>query len=79
MTEKIVTITNHGMVCIPSPLRKKYGLKDGNQVVISDSEEGRITIIPLESMESIREKSYTLEELKEELQKSRKEEKRLEE
>ena len=79
MEEKIVVITNHGMICIPAPLRKKYALKDGSKVIISDDEMGQITIIPLETMESIREQSYSLEELKDELKKSRKEEKGLEE
>lgn len=69
---------NHGMVNIPARIRKKYGLKDGDEVLIVDEGEGCIKIMIVESIESIREKSFTAEEIMEDLKKSRKVELELE-
>jgi len=60
--QKLVKITNKGMISIPAAIRKKFALHDGDQVVISEEEDGTIKIYPLESIESLRERSITVAE-----------------
>jgi len=75
IAQKIVKITNHGMIIIPSHIRKKYGLKDGDRVLIVDDEEdGFIKIYPIVPIEKIRENSFTTEEMLNQLKQDRKEE-----
>jgi AbrB family looped-hinge helix DNA binding protein len=64
-------IVNHGMINIPAQIRKKYRLKDGDEVLVMDEDDGYIKLVILESIESIREKSFTAEEIMEELNKAR--------
>ena len=52
--EKTVKITNRGMITIPSRIRKKFNLKDGDEVVVTE-DEGIIKIIPILEIEKIRE------------------------
>jgi len=42
----IVNISNHGRITIPSEIRKKYGWKDGDQVIIIDHPLEGIKILP---------------------------------
>ena len=42
----IVNISNHGRITIPSELRKKYGWKDGDKVIIIDHPLEGIKILP---------------------------------
>lgn len=46
MQNKIITVNRKGMITLPSPLRKKYNLHEGSQVVILDI-EGKLEIIPI--------------------------------
>ena len=64
-------VVNHGMINIPAQIRKKYKLKDGDEVLVMDEGDGYIKIIILDSIESIREKSFTAEEIMEEIKKVR--------
>jgi len=73
VNEKEVTITNRGMITIPAAFRKSYNLKDGDKVLIIE-DEGTLKIIPIKDAETLRLNSYSLEELKKEMDKSRKEE-----
>ena len=41
----IVTVSSKGWVVIPSPVRKKIGLKPGMKVVVSE-QEGKIVLMP---------------------------------
>jgi len=43
---KIVSISNHGRITIPSEIRKKYGWKDGDKVIIIDHPLEGIKILP---------------------------------
>ncbi len=71
--EKPVTITNNGMITIPAILRKRYNLKDGDKVfVIEDG--GALKIIPIKKAEEIRKDSYSVDEMKTEMEKSKNEE-----
>lgn len=50
----IVNISNHGRVTIPSELRKKYGWKDGDKVIIIDHPLEGIKILPFIPEEKMR-------------------------
>jgi AbrB family looped-hinge helix DNA binding protein len=66
------------MITIPANLRKKYGLKDGDQVIVIE-DEGMLKIIPVESIESLQNRSISTKEMMEILERSREEELELEE
>lgn len=66
------------MITIPASLRKKYGLQDGDQVIVVE-DEGMLKIIPLESIKSLQNRSVTTKEMLEILKRSREEELELEE
>ena len=76
--DNIVKVTNRGMITIPASLRKKYGLRDGDQVIVVE-DEGMLKIIPIESIESLQNRSITTKEMLEILKRSREEELELEE
>lgn len=73
VNEKEVTITNRGMITIPAAFRKIFNLKDGDKVLIIE-DEGTLKIIPIKNPESLRLNSYDTEEMRREMDKSRKEE-----
>jgi len=78
MISKSVKITNHGMINIPAPIRKKFGLKDGDDVMVMIDDEGFIKIYPIIPIEKLREGSYTAKEMLDELECSHKEDLELE-
>jgi AbrB family looped-hinge helix DNA binding protein len=43
---KMVTITGSGQITLPSELRRKHGLKIGDQVMVSENAAGRIEVKP---------------------------------
>lgn len=72
--DKVVKITNRGMISIPASLRKKFSLKDGDRVLVIE-DEGTLRIIPVLKIEKIRKMSKTTsEELIKIIEESRKEE-----
>jgi AbrB family looped-hinge helix DNA binding protein len=73
VNEKEVTITNRGMITIPAAFRKIFNLKDGDKVLIIE-DEGTLKIIPIKDPKTLRSNSYNTEEMKREMNKSRKEE-----
>ena len=71
--EKTVKMTNRGMIVIPAAIRKQFDLKDGDQLVIaSDDKTHSITLVPVETIESLRAKSFTTKEALELMKSSRK-------
>lgn len=55
----VVNISNHGRITIPSELRKKYGWKDGDKVIVIDHPLEGIKILPFlsdEKLESVLDK-----------------------
>jgi len=42
----VVNISNHGRITIPSEIRKKYGWKDGDKIIIIDHPLEGIKILP---------------------------------
>ena len=79
MAEKVVKVTNKGMISIPAEIRKKYNISDGDYVLVKEEKNGEIKIIPIESEESLRKKGLTIEEFRKIFNQSRKEDKELEE
>jgi AbrB family looped-hinge helix DNA binding protein len=73
----LVKVTNRGMITIPANLRKKYGLKDGDRVIVIE-DEGMLRIVPVESIESLQNRALTTKEMMEILKRSREEELELE-
>ncbi len=71
--EKTVTITNQGMITIPSAFRKVFGLKDGDKVLVIE-DEGALKIIPLKDEQELRKTSYSTKEMLNQIEKSKKEE-----
>ncbi len=72
----IVNISNHGRITIPSEIRKKYGWKDGDKVIILDHPLEGIKILPHLSdkkMRSILDKEVGIKII-EEISKERKKE-----
>ncbi len=49
----IVNISNHGRITIPADLRKKYGWKDGDKIIIIDHPLEGIKILPYISEEKL--------------------------
>ena len=78
MAEKVVKVTNKGMILIPAEIRKKYKISDGDYVLIKEEKNGEIKIIPIESEESLRKKGLTIEEFRKIFNQSRKEDMELE-
>lgn len=72
----IVSISNHGRITIPSEIRKKYGWKDGDKVIIIDHPLDGIKILPHISdkkLQSILDKETSIKII-EEISKERKRE-----
>lgn len=78
MADKVVKVTNKGMISIPAEIRKKYKISDGDYVLVKEEENGQIRIIPIESEEKLRKKGLTIEEFGKILDQSRKEDLELE-
>jgi len=78
MVEKVVKVTNKGMISIPAEIRKKYNISDGDYVLVKEEKNGEIKIIPIESEESLRKKGLTIEEFRKIFNQSRKEDMELE-
>ncbi len=70
---KAVTITNRGMITIPSGFRKRFKLKDGDKIFIYE-DEGTLRLIPIRPIEELRKGSYTAEEMLKSIEESKKEE-----
>ncbi len=71
--EKLVTITNQGMITIPAIFRKLHNLKDGDKVLIVE-DEGTLKMIPLKELEEIQKDSYSIKEMLDQMEKARKSE-----
>jgi len=78
MADKVVKVTNKGMISIPAEIRKKYNISDGDYVLVKEEKNGEIKIIPIESEESLRKKGLTIEEFRKIFNQSRKEDMELE-
>ena len=73
--ENIVKVTRRGQTTIPAELRKKFGIKEGDRLVVEATEKGVLfKIVPrLEDMAGVDAKYGTPEEIKKEIDKLREE------
>ncbi len=71
----IVKVTRRGQTTIPMELREKYGIKEGDELLIEDTGKGlMIKVIPrLEELAGIDAKFAKAEEIKKEIEKLREE------
>ncbi|MHA1377115.1 MAG: AbrB/MazE/SpoVT family DNA-binding domain-containing protein [Candidatus Helarchaeota archaeon] len=79
MVEKVVKVTNKGMISIPADIRKKHNIKDGDYVLVEEDENGIIKIVLIETVETLRKKALPYEKFLEIYKKSCEEDQRLEE
>ena len=74
---QVATVTSKSMVTIPSRIRRKYGLRQGNKVEFVEVEEG-LFLVPLKSLRELRgaakQKSDLLVSAVRELEKEHREE-----
>lgn len=73
--QRIVKVTRRGQTTIPKEIRKKYGIREGDDILVED-EDGKIVIriIPkIEELAGIDTEFGTPEEMKAEVERLRKE------
>jgi len=73
--QNIVKVTRRGQTTIPAEFRKKFGIKEGDKLVVEATEKGVLfKILPrLEDMAGVDAKYGTPEEIKKEIEKLREE------
>jgi AbrB family looped-hinge helix DNA binding protein len=73
--ENIVKITRRGQTTIPAGLREKFGIKEGDKLIVEATEKGILfkPVPKLENMAGIDAKYGTPEEIKKEIDKLREE------
>lgn len=64
MIEKVVKVTNKGMISIPAAIRKKHNISDGDYIIIKEEKDGVIELTPIQSVESLRQQGLTVEEFR---------------
>ena len=71
----VVKVTRRGQTTIPVEFRKKYGIKEGDELVVEATEEGLLfKLVPrLESLAGVYAKFGKVEEIKREIEKLREE------
>jgi AbrB family looped-hinge helix DNA binding protein len=69
MSEEIVLVTRKGQVTIPASKRRKYGIREGMQMLVKDSIDGIIIkpITPIEDLAGIDAGNISMEEMKRKL------------
>lgn len=73
--EKTVKVTRRGQTTIPLEFRQKFGIKEGDELMVEATEEGLLfKLIPkLEESAGIYSKCGTVEEIKQKIDKLREE------
>lgn len=69
MSEEMVLVTRKGQVTIPASKRRKYGIREGMRVLVSESSDGILIkpIIPIEDLAGIDAGKVTLDQMKRKL------------
>lgn len=69
MSEEIVLVTRKGQVTIPVSKRRKYGIREGMQVLVKESVDGIIIrpITPIEDLAGIDAGKISVGEMKKKL------------
>ena len=73
--QNVVKVTRRGQTTIPAELRRKLGIKEGDELMVEATEQGLLfKVIPkLEEMAGIDAKHGKVEEIKREIDKLREE------
>ena len=73
--QNIVKVTRRGQTTIPAEFREKFGIKEGDELLVEATEKGILfkTIPKLEGMAGIDAEYGTPEEIKKEIDKLREE------
>jgi AbrB family looped-hinge helix DNA binding protein len=73
--QNVVKVTRRGQTTIPAELRKKFGIKEGDELVVEATEKGLLfkPIRKLEDCAGIYAKYGKVEEIKKEIDKLREE------
>ena len=66
---EIATMTDRGTITIPASLRKKFNLKPGAEIALVE-DEGKLLVIPIVDIETIRKDFPSRKEMEKELEKS---------
>ena len=69
LSEQTVLVTRKGQITIPVSKRKKYGIREGMQVLMSDSSEGIMIkpITPIEDLAGVDANKISLEQMRKKL------------
>jgi antitoxin PrlF len=69
MSEEIVLVTRKGQVTIPASKRKKYGIREGMQMLVKENPDGILIkpITPIENLAGIDAGKISLDEMKRKL------------
>ncbi len=78
MQEYVVKVMKKGMISIPSEIRKKHNIIDGQYIIVSEDDSGTLKLEPVESIDALRKRAITVAEFKKVLVESRKEDMELE-
>jgi len=77
MASYVVKVHKKGLMVLPAKLRKKYGIREGSEVVLVD-EGSQIVLVPRQGLESLyglaKEHAATIDEMIKELHEERKRE-----
>jgi AbrB family looped-hinge helix DNA binding protein len=73
MSKEVVLVTRKGQVTIPASKRKKYGIREGMRVLVSESADGIIIkpITPIEDLAGVDAGKVSLKEMKRKLDEMR--------
>jgi antitoxin PrlF len=73
--QNIVKVTRRGQTTIPAELREKFGIREGDKLVVEATEKGILfkTVPRLEDLAGVDAKYGTPEEIKKEIDKLREE------
>lgn len=78
LKDRTMTISNHGRITIPATIRKKYGLRDGMEVLVLE-DEGNLKIVPILPDDEIRKMAVGPAEVDRIYRESKQEERELDE
>ncbi|MEM2896832.1 MAG: AbrB/MazE/SpoVT family DNA-binding domain-containing protein [Candidatus Bathyarchaeia archaeon] len=73
--QAVVKVTRRGQTTIPIKFRKKFGIKEGNELLVELAENGMVfMVIPkIEELAGVDAKYGKVEEIKQEIEKLREE------
>jgi AbrB family looped-hinge helix DNA binding protein len=69
MSDETVLVTRKGQITIPASKRKKYGIREGMQVLVKENADGIVIkpVTPLEDLAGIDADKVSLQEMRKKL------------